>query len=746
LIFPKFISILIYRKSFRIAIEKQEIKLSSILLTGGASKMDFIHEIIHQVFPNYMCIKDTEPGLCIAMGLARLGMQYSLIEKYNIPQNDYSQKNQDIKKVAEVTMSNNHVEIIGFDLGHGETALAYILNNNPEPQKLLLHNVHCQPTMIAYHPEGGVLFGKPALSQKATDFQIAFKKRPTSDPNYQKVMKDYVNAIYQHLLETNQLKKDDQNLFFIGCPSEWTDTEVAEYQKLLESSNLPKVSIIEESFAAMMQARGGDLVTLEELRGNVLVIDVGSSTTDCTLVKAGKHEEDGDFGIDLGAGLIDKAILDYSLSQNEDQEDIESVFPKFPYFRHRCEFKCRQAKEEYFCNPGNYLDAESKVDGSEKIQKVGIFEPIVYKQIIKNVTEQPLNNCLQKSKHILPSLKGVNLQKSWQDNFRIFLMETKQRLEKKGVKVNTILLTGGASKMDFIPEIVHQIFSNCKCMKDTEPSFCIAMGLARWGKKSINSIHFLEEVEQFLQKDLPKIFTDKVASLRSKLTENLVEGLSYKVIKPALLDWRNRSGIYTINNLESVIISRVKTWLEGMGGQEVIKKAISNWVNDDLVPSMKEKTDIICKKYGLGLDQLVPYSLTYNPTADKLTSETLNLADPTVMTPIINWIIGIVVTVITLFLATTVIGLIIGLFVLFGLQGWAEETIKDWDIPKGPRGWVNNEKISEMTSEIKGKLTGGVEKAIAEDIKFIDKILDQVKDGLSKEVRKQADSVKILIS
>jgi molecular chaperone DnaK (HSP70) len=351
-------------------------------------------------------------------------------------------------------MSNNHVEIIGFDLGHGETALAYILNNNPEPQKLLLHKVHCQPTMIAYSTEQGVLFGKPALNQKATDFQIAFKKRPTSEPNYQKVMKDYVNAIYEHLVQTNQLQKDDQNHFFIGCPSEWTDAEIAEYQKLLKSSHLPDVSVIEESFAALMQARMSDLVTGEEIKGNVLVIDVGSSTTDCTLVKAGRHEKDGDFGIDLGAGLLDKAILDYSLGQNEDREDIESVFQKFPYFRHSCEFKCRQAKEEYFCIPDNYLDAESKVDGSLKIQKVGIFEPIVYKQIIKNVTEQPLNNCLPKSKHFLPSLKGVNLQKSWQDNFRFFLTETKQGLEKKGVKVNTIILTGGASKMDFIPEII----------------------------------------------------------------------------------------------------------------------------------------------------------------------------------------------------------------------------------------------------------------------------------------------------
>ncbi|MBK1986786.1 hypothetical protein A0J48_004380 [Sphaerospermopsis aphanizomenoides BCCUSP55] len=580
---------------------------------------------------------------------------------------------------------------------------------------------------------------------KATNFQIAFKKRPTSDPNYQKVMKDYVKAIYEHLLQTEQLQKDDQNHFFIGCPSEWTDTEIAQYQKLLESSDLPKVSVIKESFAALMQARMSNLVTGAEIKGNVLVIDVGSSTTDCTLVKVGTHEKDGDFGIDLGATLIDKAILNYSLSENEDGKDIEIVFQQFPFFRHSCEFKCRQAKEEYFCIPGNYLDYDSKVDGNIKIQKVGIFEPIVYKEIIEIIVTEPLNNWLQKSKDIIPALKGVDLQKSWRDNFHDFLTDTKQKLENKGVKVNTIILTGSATKMDFIPEIVHKIFTNCKCIKDTEPGICIAMGLARWGKRSINTIHFTEEVEQFLQNELPKIFKDKVDSLRSTLTENLVEGLSSQIIRSTLLGWRDRRGIYTINDLESEIISRTKTWLEGTGGREIIKQSINTWIKNDIVPPIQQKTDPICRKYGLALDQLVPSALTYNPNAN-INSENLNIADPTLITAIVNWIIGIIVTVITLFLATTVIGLIIGLFIMFGLQGWAEEKIRAWDIPKLARDRVSDNKISEMTIEIKGKLQEEVAKNIAEDQEFMNKILNPVKDWLSKEVRKQADSVKILIS
>jgi hypothetical protein len=657
-------------------------------------------------------------------------------------------------------MSNNHVEIIGFDLGHGETALTKIVGEYPEPpKKLLLHEKEYQTTMIAYHPNDAekALFGKPALNPRATGFQIAFKQRPTSSPNYQKVMRDFVKAIYDHLLETDQIKKDDQNHFFIGCPSAWTPTEIAEYQKLLNPS-LRFVSIIPESLAALMQAKDSKMLTLEETKGNVLVIDVGSSTTDCTLVKAGKPDEkEGNDGIDLGAALIDKAILDYSLSQNKDQKEIESAFSKNPLHRHRCEFLCREAKEEYFCYLSEYTDADSSVPTKPyKIPGIGNFEPIVYKEIIERIVTQPLNDCLSKSKEILPDLQGVDLQKSWQENFYHFLMTTvRNKLAGKRVEINTIILTGSASKMDFIPEIVHKIFLNCKCTKDSEPGLCIAMGLARWGRHNINTIHFTNEVEQFLQNDLPKIVSGNIDSLRSKLTENLIDGLSNKVIKPILFDWRNRNGIYTLNGLESNIVSRSEDWLKGKEGKEAVTTAIQNWLKQDLEPKLNEKTNSICSKYGLKLNQLIPPSLNYNPNAENLKSGNVIIIDPTAMTAIVNWIIGIVVGFITLALATTGIGLIIGFFVAIMGQAFAGEIIKDSDIPKWLRGWVSDDKISKMTSDLKVTLKAKVEEGLKKEEEealaknsptFSDEITNSVKDWLSKLVREQADSVKILIS
>jgi hypothetical protein len=154
------------------------------------------------------------------------------------------------------------------------------------------------------------------------------------------------------------------------------------------------------------------------------------------------------------------------------------------------------------------------------------------------------------------------------------------------------------------------------------------------------------------------------------------------------------------------------------------------------------------------VNQLIPPSLNYNPHAENLSSGNVIIIDPTAMTAIVNWIIGIVVGFITLALATTGIGLIIGFFVAIFGMAFAEEMIKDSDIPKLMRGWVSDKKISEITSDLKVTLKAKVEEGLKKEeeealaknsLTFSDEITNSVKDWLSKEVRQQADSVKILI-
>jgi molecular chaperone DnaK (HSP70) len=315
------------------------------------------------------------------------------------------------------------VKIIGFDLGHGETALTWVRANNQEntPQSLLINNRKSQITAIAHHPKRGIIIGDMAFQMAdAAIFDIAFKSRKFDDKNYQKVIKEFVNAIFQHLIATTQIQETDKNYFFVGCPSGWWQEEIQTYKKILSDNFLPNTTVVKESRAALMHAKESGIFTIQELQTSVLVIDIGSSTTDYTLVK-GMTDHPIDFGHDLGASLIEKEIfkksLEFHRNYREQQEEIihlaehlnqeeilqleeitqlEEIFKQNLLYRNRCELRCRKAKEEYFTYHESYEENLVNV-GSEDIQRKFKYTPLVNGKIIKNILCQPFPELGNKS-------------------------------------------------------------------------------------------------------------------------------------------------------------------------------------------------------------------------------------------------------------------------------------------------------------------------------------------------------------
>ena len=75
-----------------------------------------------------------------------------------------------------------------------------------------------------------------------------------------------------------------------------------------------------------MQAKEAGKLDYDEIKSALLLIDIGSSTTDFTLVKS-LSEFPLDFGRNtLGASLIDKSILARTLANHEQRTLLEKVF------------------------------------------------------------------------------------------------------------------------------------------------------------------------------------------------------------------------------------------------------------------------------------------------------------------------------------------------------------------------------------------------------------------------------------
>jgi molecular chaperone DnaK (HSP70) len=72
----------------------------------------------------------------------------------------------------------------------------------------------------------------------------------------------------------------------VGAPSGWSSAVCSKYEDLLRSAGLSQVEVKPESRGALLFARDSGEVVMEngQFRGKILIVDIGSSTTDYTRV------------------------------------------------------------------------------------------------------------------------------------------------------------------------------------------------------------------------------------------------------------------------------------------------------------------------------------------------------------------------------------------------------------------------------------------------------------------------------
>jgi hypothetical protein len=653
-------------------------------------------------------------------------------------------------------MENYHeIKVIGFDLGHGETALTWVRADNQEtaPQSLLINNRKSQITAIAHHPKRGILIGDMAFQMSdASTFEIAFKSRRFDDKTYQKNLQDFVNTIYQHLIATTQIQDDDINYFFVGCPSGWWQEEIATYKQILAENCLPNVNVVKESRAALMHAKESGIFTIKEIQNTILVIDIGSSTTDYTLVK-GISDTPIDFGYDLGASLIDKIILQKTLElhrqyrqgneeiirlgeylnddeiwQLEEIAQLEEIFIANPLYKNRCELRCRKAKEEYFTFYESYEDNLVNV-GSEDIQRKFKFTPLVNGKIMVAILSQAL-----------PQLDNKN----WRDAFQTQLQTVKNKLVEQNIQPNSILLTGSASKMYFILDICQEIFPNLACKRDGEPELCISRGLARWGRVYLRTSGFIEEISKFLDQELANIVGSHIPEFLEKLSEELANGLVDEVIKVCIQSWRNKT-IPNLKALEAEIESKAKFWLTGNDANQRMTACLLEWLVT-VQAEVNEQTDSICRKYGLPIGTVGSRKIEFGDQTEKIPTN-IAFEDLTGLSVFVGHLVGLIVGVVLaglfhVLLFAGIIAPILGVVAYFA----GESLVKETDIPGWIRNLISDKRIDDLAAQKKPELQQNIFETLRKDPTIAIKLAKWISDWLKETVQEQADKARLLIS
>ncbi|MEH1942279.1 MAG: Hsp70 family protein [Nostoc sp.] len=636
------------------------------------------------------------------------------------------------------------LETIGFDLGHGETAVAKaVVESIDPPQMLEINNKKNQITALGWHPKLGYLVGEQALIQAGvTQLTISFKQKPNNDPKYRETISTFVATYYRLLKESKQLEGGESSYFYIGCPSGWSISDRTEYQKLLQEAGIPQINVVPESRAAFMQAKEAGKLEYDKLVASVLIVDIGSSTTDFTLVKS-LEEIPIDFGSNtLGASLIDKAIFARTLANHEQKALLEKVFKEYPHHQARCELACRKAKEDYFSNEQLYSDPESFARGFESINEQIYFIPQVNKLMMEEILNQPL-----------PELENH----SWVRSFSDSLTEAKEKLEKLGIVPKLLLMTGGASRMKFTHLLCQEMFPEPETLlrPDPEPERCIALGLARVGRWDLRAAAFKQEVNKlFTSNTLKGLIERHIPELIESLTKPLTDGLIVNAVKPGLKDWQ-KNKIRTLADLETSLISRAEQWLKSERAVQIINHQCASWFSNKIQPDLAAQTDPICRKF-----QIPRSSLRFQDSIDpNFVNPELRIGDA-ILAETVGFIVNVVIgggtvaSIITLILTghlTWPIALVYGASVMAaGMElnrKSVQEVIKaNVDVPSWVRSsFLSDKKIEDMCEQIKPELEKVLQEQLTADREAFDKLIDKVEQGLKKTLSNKVESCIILI-
>jgi hypothetical protein len=688
-------------------------------------------------------------------------------------------------------MFENITEVIGFDLGHGETALAHIYVNDSdktsEPELLeIFGGAKNIITAIGYypdHPEQKIWIGESALiNPNIKESYITFKKKPSGDLKYLNIMSDYIKFIYENQIKQGRIK-EKESFFVVGCPSEWTQDRamVKAYEQLFSDAGIQRVKVVAESRAAYIHAVEKRMLNMAQLKGCAIVIDLGSSTTDITLLDQNKNSIPIDVGRELGAALIDKAIFQRAFENHRDKVELEDIFGSYPHFKNRCELVCRKVKEAYFSAPENYQESGQYAGGVfAKMQGI-YFEPEVDGHVMNEILNTPIVDL------------GDGLQ-TWPNAFMNELVKLKQELEVRQQSEisnefsGVILLTGGASRMDFVRKICEQVFPQASVESDKTPEFCIARGLARWGRVEINTSQFSKDVEKFCISNIRPEVAKQIDSLYDSISAVLADKI-ISIIKHNFELWKSRSHL-TINNMKGAIDGEIKYSLQENNlseifGQEIklILDRLSKELRND-IKALESQYSIPIGKLGESFDlkSIAIGSISLGNQSNIDATDDLMSG----LSSILGWISGILATVVAVLVGPTVASityaiLVVILAILGNLVagillatplGWValaaigititvagksikeskeavENAVRDnlpsWDLPIWVRKQIKSNSVYSKIDEQRKVIIKDISSKLKGEEKTRQELIDKVTTIFESSLKAQAEDMKALI-
>jgi hypothetical protein len=347
---------------------------------------------------------------------------------------------------------------IGLDLGDGESAIAWA--DREAPGRIRVYTREGDETSVVTaiaRTDDGRVIGEHALRlSNAREVLTTFKTMPRRTGVGLVEPLDSVEFAYWFVKDFAEQHPEvaapDTCVLYIGHPAGWPTEAVQIYADQLEARLHPfEIRLVPESQSAFLHVHDEARVA-PDIRP-VLVVDIGSSTTDFTLVTDAGADNLA-FGQALGCRVIDEEI----------RSAVTAAVPD-PHDRRRLGQDDEKALLRWLCRRRK----EAAFAGVE-LRKPALEERPAW------VVETCWHRLADVDVSALVTRPG-----GWHEQLRAELAAVRDHLGESR-RPELVLTTGGGSRMPFVHDLCVASFPGSDVARIDNPELAVAKGLASYGR------------------------------------------------------------------------------------------------------------------------------------------------------------------------------------------------------------------------------------------------------------------------
>ncbi len=615
----------------------------------------------------------------------------------------------------------------GFDLGDAESAVSKLeKEKQSDPEMLSVEENKSFITAYAETRDGQLIIGEKACYEpEVVVRKERFKSKYLVDPDVKKDLSAFASGVLSQLYRNGDLIRGDDTCFYVGCPAGWDAIDREDYRLIFEKCGYPPVRIISESRAALVSACQSKhlQVGYDILNKPVLVIDIGSSTTDFAYINGGKEVELKTGGeVFLGGGIMDEIILEESISSSNSEKKIRKILSESEPWHSYCDFSARRLKEKYFSD-------EAFWKGRDCMQSISLHSGLM-----------PVKLTLCMNEKIVDKLYHQKVERLGNRSFYQVFVESLQQIKKDMITPELVFLTGGVSAMPVIRQWCREEFPDAVVIAGSEPAFSVAKGLSYCGRIDEELKEFKEEIDQLIDSHIVERIVEKhINELYRSCVEAMVEPILMEVALPIVEQYR-QGNIERLRDIDELMKQEIDAYLHTDEARKKISRPVSKWLKQ-ISYELEEDTMPICVRHN------VPYSALSLTTYLSITDMSIDVqAKDLFAVKEITWLIDGTVSIIVGLLCGgggaaiianglpgIIAGSVISLLILALGKDKMQEALFNAKIPKPVRLLIPKSYLKARMDVISESVKSQMLKMLEEEKN--DEITEQLVDELSLQIK-----------